>query len=83
MSKLITLSNLLVTTERLKGDIAIDTRGVEEMLLISVVYFESLDGSEADSTVDTDISSMPEDPGDEDGTLEEEDEVQQKPPLRY
>ncbi len=51
--------------------------------LVSVVYFESLDGSEADSTADTDISSMPEDPGDEDGTLEEEEEIQQKPPLRY
>lgn len=51
--------------------------------IFAVVYFESLDGSEADSTVDTDISSMPEDPGDEDGGLEEEDEVQQKPPLRY
>ena len=57
--------------------------GVQVMLLISVVYFESLDGSEADSTADTDISSMPEDPGDDDGALEEEDEVQQKPPLRY
>ena len=57
--------------------------GVQVILLISVVYFESLDGSEADSTADTDISSMPEDPGDDDGALEEEDEVQQKPPLRY
>ena len=60
-----------------------DFGGVQVILLISVVYFESLDGSEAGSTADTDISSMPEDPGDDDGALEEEDEVQQKPPLRY
>ncbi len=53
------------------------------LVWISVVYFESLDGSEADSTVDTDISSMPEDPADiDDGQIEEEDECQQKPPLR-
>ncbi len=49
----------------------------------SVVYFESLDSSEAESTNETDVSSMSEPIDFDDKDLDEEDEPeQQKPPLR-
>lgn len=51
---------------------------------LAVVYFESLDSSEAESTNETDLSSMSE--AFDDINMEEEDDDQngaQNPPLRY
>ena len=58
----------------------------------TVVFFESMDSSEAESTIETDISSLSEsrllDLEDENSHLDEEEEEddgnqQLKPPLRY
>ena len=51
-----------------------------------MVYFESLDSSEAESTNETDLSSMSEHVDYDDPNLEEEDEDlngSQNPPLRF
>lgn len=49
----------------------------------SVVYFESMDSTEVESTNETDISSMSEIPLDpSEVTPEDDEEEEQKPPLR-
>ena len=51
-------------------------------LLHTVVYFDSMEGLEAEAASETDVSETPGELGDEDVDDDEED-TQPKPPLRY